>query len=210
MGKLLALVQPAKGFPHRFLRGFLQILSPVAVHVHLAHITGDSGLFQLLHQNQRGFPVERGKHTHLGGSVSDQLQCQSAILLPGVMFIGKAGLRGESVGIQPFQQGQIHAGPQHGVLGSVEMKVREGLGNQAVSKILHRCAGVPLRQLVEHAGKHAPLQHKIAGRVNLQLAKGRGGDKDAFYNRGHKIASFPKSPAERKERPSALPRSGHS
>ena len=33
------------------------------------------------------------------------------------------GLRAEGVGIQPVQQGQIHAHAQHGVLGGVEVQV---------------------------------------------------------------------------------------
>lgn len=44
----------------------------------------------------------------------------------GIAVVGKPGLRAEGISIQPVQQGQVHPHAQHGVLGRVEMQVREG------------------------------------------------------------------------------------
>ena len=44
-----ALLQPEEGLPLGFLRLLLKGGDAVAVHVHLSHVSGDPGLFQLLH-----------------------------------------------------------------------------------------------------------------------------------------------------------------
>ena len=80
----------------------------------------------------------------------------------GVVQIGKAGLGGEGVGIQPVQQRQVHAHTQHGVLGRVEVHVGKGLHDELVAEIPQRCVGVAVRQRLVDPGDDAVLQHQKA------------------------------------------------
>ena len=172
-----ARLQPAEGRPFGILRGLLQHAGGgVPVHVHLAHVSGDAGLLQLLHQDQRGVRVEGGEHAHPGGAVFDELPGEAPVDGPGVVRVGEPGLRGEGIGIQPVQQGQVHAGAQHGVLGAVEVQVREGLEHQVVPPVLHRGAGVSLRQGGEDALNDAVFSHKVPVRRGVQPPQGGGGD----------------------------------
>ena len=100
-----AAVQPAQRLGYGLLGGLLQRAGQaVAIHVHLAHIAGDAGPLQLFHQNQRGVGVEGGEHTHPGRAAGDQVGGQAAVDPAGVVRVGKAGLGGERVGVQPVQQ----------------------------------------------------------------------------------------------------------
>ena len=128
MLEILAAIQPAQRFGHGFLRRFFQNAGGVvAVHVDLAHVTDDAGLFQFVHQNERGVGVQGGEHADAGGTACNQLLGQSAIDFAGVGRVCEAGLCREGIGIQPVQQRQVHAGAQHGILGRVEVQVRKGL-----------------------------------------------------------------------------------
>ena len=175
-----ALLQPAEGFPLGFLRLLLEGGDAVAVHVHLAHVSGDPGFFQLLHQNQRGLAVEGGEHAHPCGPVFNQLPGKLAVDLPGVVRVGEAGLGGEGVGVQPVQKRQVHAHAQHGILGGVEVEVREGLEDQGVPVILHRRPGVLLRQGGKDPDDVAVLRHQIAVFRDVQLPQGRSGNHRAL------------------------------
>ena len=51
--------------------------------------------------------MEGGEHTHPGGAVGHEVSGQATVDLPGVAGIGEPGLRGEGIGVQPVQQGQV-------------------------------------------------------------------------------------------------------
>ncbi|CAN4037230.1 hypothetical protein KMBAHK_KMBAHK_11545, partial [Dysosmobacter welbionis] len=102
--------QPAERLTPGLLCGLLQQAGgSVPVHVHLAHVAGDAGLLQFLHQDQRGVRVERGEHAHPRGAVCNKLPGQAAVNLPGVACVREPGLCGKGVCVQPVQQGQVHA-----------------------------------------------------------------------------------------------------
>ena len=184
VGKIPAGVQPAESLPLGFLGGLLQHAGGgVAVHVHLAHIAGDARLFQLVHQDESGVGVEGGEHAHPGGAVGHQLMGQPAVNFPGVVRVREPGLRGEGVGVQPVQQGQVHAHAQHGVLGGVEVQVREGLQNQGVVVVLHGRARVLLRQGGEYPLNDAAFGYQVAVLCDIQLAQRPGGDDGSFQDR---------------------------
>ena len=168
-------LQPPQRLPDRFLRGLLQDAGQaVAVHVHLAHIAGDTGLLQLLHEDPRGVGVEGGEHTHTGGAVGNEVRGQTAIDAAGVVRVGKPCLRGKGIGVQPLQQRQIHAHAQHGVLGGVEVHIRKGLHHQCLTVIHQRRRSIFQWQPVIDAPDHAVLQHQIALLRDLQLPQRRG------------------------------------
>ena len=127
--------------------------------------------------------MEGGEHAHPGGAVFDQLPGQAAVDLPGVVRVREPGLRGKGIGVQPVQQGQIHAHPQHGILGGVEVQVRKGLENQRVPAVLHRGPGVLLRQSPVDAPDDAVLGHQIPARHGLQLPRGGGGQNGSLDDR---------------------------
>lgn len=182
----MAAVQPAQRLADGFLRRLLQLAGQtVPVHVHLAHIAGDTGALQLVHEHQRGVGVQRGKHAHAGGAVGDQIGGQTAVDPPGVVRVGKPRLGGECVGIQPVQQRQIHAHAQHGILGRVKMHVRKGLHDEPVAEVPHLGVCQLLRQLSVQAGDHTVLQHKAAVLQNVQPPHLRRMDDVAAQNLCH-------------------------
>ena len=144
-----AAVQPAQRLGYGLLGGLLQSAGQaVAIHVHLTHVAGDAGTLQLVHEDQRGIGVEGGEHTHPGRAAGDQVGGQAAVDAAGVVRVGEAGLGGERVGVQPVQQRQVHAHAQHGVLGRVEVHIREGLHDEVVAKVLQLRVLQPLRHTV--------------------------------------------------------------
>ena len=203
VGEAAAFRKPPLRLPDGFLRGLLQDPGGgVAVHVHLAHIAGDPRPLQLLHEDQRGIGVEGGEHGHPGGAVGNELRGQLAVDVPGVVRIGKPGLRREGVGVEPVQQRQVHAGAQHGILGGVEVQVCERLEDQAGAEILHRRAGIAFRQGGEDPGDDAVLRHQIAALRDLRRPGRGGGDDGALQNRcGHRDPSLSKILEKQKERP---------
>ena len=184
--EILTGIQPSQRFAHGFLCGLLQHAGcAVAVHVHLTYVAGDPRFFQLVHQDQGGVGVEGGKHTHPGRPAGHQFPRQLPVHRPGVVRLRKPCLRGEGVGIQPVQQGQIHTHPQHGILGSVEVQVRKGLDDQAVSIVLHRRSGILLRQHRIHPGNDAVFSDEITVFRHIQPAADRRGNDISFQNSGH-------------------------
>ena len=125
---------------------------------------------------------------------------QLAVNLPGVIRVREPGLRGEGVGVQPVQQGQVHAHAQHGILGGVEMQVRKGLQNQGVAVVLHACPGVLLRQDGEHPCDDAVFRHQIPIFRNIQLPQFRGGDDGSFQNRDSHTNTSLQNVGTKKER----------
>ena len=181
VGKVLTGLQPTQRLPAGVLCGLLQkTRRAVAVHVHLAHIAGETGPFQLLHQNQRGVGVEGGEHAHPGGAAGGQVPGQGAVEGAGIVQVGAASFGGKGIGVEPVQQGQIHPHAHQRILGGVEVEIRQGLEDQGAAPVLHRCAGVLLRQDREDAGDDAVLCHQIALLHSLQPAQGRGGDDGAL------------------------------
>ena len=181
--EVLTFLQPAEGLPDGLLRGLLQALPAVAVHVHLADIAPDPGSLQLLHEDEGGRAVEGGEDGDPGGAVFHEVVGQAPVEFPGVALVGAAGLRGEGIGLQPVQQGQVHAHGHHGVLGGVEVQVREGLQNQGVPPVLHWRGGIRLRQCREDPDDLSVLRREIAMLRDGQLPQGGGGDDVAFQNR---------------------------
>ena len=142
--------------------------------------------------------MEGGEHTHPRGAVGSQLLRQLAVYRPGVVRVGKAGLRGKGVGVEPVQQGQIHAHAQHGVLGGVEVQIRKGLDDQRVPAVLHGGPGILLRQHGIHAGDDAVFRNKVSVFRYVQPAQRRRGDDIAFENGGHRHSFQNKrAPAQR-------------
>ena len=187
MLKIAAGLQPPHRFPHGFLGAFFQNAGGgVSVHVHLAHIAGDARLFQLVHQNQGGVGVEGGKHAHPGRPVSRQFPCQLPVHCPGIVRVSKPGFCRERVGVEPVQQRAVHPHAQHGILGAVEMQVRKGLDDQAVSIVLHRRPGILLRQHRIHPGDDAVFSDEITVFRHIQPAADRRGNDIALENGGHK------------------------
>ena len=144
--------------------------------------------------------MEGGEHAHPCGSAFNQLPGQLGVDRPGVVRVGETGLGGEGVRIQPVQKRQVHAHPQHGILGSVEVEIRRGLQNQRVPVIRRRRWGVLLRQDREDPGDFAVLRHEIAVFCDVQLPQGRSGDDGAFQNGNrHANNSFANLPIQNKK-----------
>ena len=182
--EVLTGIQPAERLTPGLLCGLLQQAGgSVPVHVHLAHVAGDAGLLQFLHQDQRGVRVERGEHAHPRGAVCNKLPGQAAVNLPGVACVREPGLCGKGVCVQPVQQGQVHAHPQHGVLGRMEVQIRKGLEDQRVSPVLHRGTGVLLGQRPVHTPDEAVLGHQISARQGIQLSQGGSGQNSSLDDR---------------------------
>ena len=151
MTELPAALQPPQRLPLRFLRGLLEVDAAVAVHIDLTHVARDAGPFQLLHQHQCGVRMEGGKHGHPCGTAVNQRFRQPFIDRLGVFQVRKPCLQRECIGVEPVQQGQIHAHTHLGELGAVKMQIGEGLQNQPVSIIRHRLlAAGQLRQTFQN------------------------------------------------------------
>ncbi len=170
-----AVFQPPEGLGEG-LRRLLLRGSGVAVHVHLANVPRDPGFLQLLHEDERGIGVPGGEGGYPGGAGGDEVPGQPAVYPAGVVQILEPGLRAEGVGVQPVQQGQVHAHAQHGVLGGVEMQVREGGHDEGVAVVRHRAGGVLLRQDGAYRLEDAVLQNEVAVGDGLQRAEGGGVD----------------------------------
>ena len=166
----MAAVQPAQGLGDGLLRGLLENAGQgVAVHIHLAHIARDPGPLQLLHKDPGGLGVQGGEHAHPGGAVGDQVGGQAAIGPAGKVRVCEPGLGAEGVGIQPVQQGQVHAHAQHGILGRVEVHIHKGLHDEPVAVVRYGGGGQGLGQRVIDPLHHAVLQHQIAVLPDVQL-----------------------------------------
>ena len=169
----MAGVQPAERLGHGLLRRLLQLAGQaVAVHVDLAHIAGDAGALQLVHEDEGSVGVEGGEHTDAGGAVGDQVGSQPAVDAAGVVQISEPRLGGERVGVEPVQQRQVHPHAQHGVLGRMEMHIREGLHDNAVAEVADLRALQMGGQIGIKAGNDAVLQHQAAVLENVQAAHG--------------------------------------
>ena len=184
MGEVLTGLQPPQRFPLRVLRGFLKLRHTVPVHVYLAHQTADAGFFQLFHQDERGVGVQGGEHAHTGGSPGNQLPGQAAVGLPGKLPVREPGLGGEGIAVEPIQQRHVHAHAHHGVLGRVQVHVREGLHHQPVAVIHHGTGGKRLRQTRIQALNHAVLQNQKAPLQSAQLSQRRSIHKMTFQHDG--------------------------
>ena len=167
----VALLDPLDGLVHGFLSGLLIVLAAVAVHVDLTDIAGDASLLQLFHQDQSGLAVQGGEHDDTGGTVGNQLLSQ--LLVDGACHLGisEVSLGGEGVGVQPVDQGHIHAHTQHGVLGCVQMHVGEGLQDQVLAAVLDLTAGELLGQGLIDAFDDAVNSDQIAVLNDVQLAQ---------------------------------------
>ena len=169
----MAGIQPAQSLGHGLLCRLLQLAGQaVAVHVDLAHIAGDAGALQLVHEDEGSVGVEGREHTDAGSAVGDQVCSQPTVDTAGVVQISEPRLGGERVGVEPVQQRQIHAHAQHGVLGRMEMHIREGLHDEAVAEVAHLGDLRALGQLRVQTGDNAVLQHQAAVLENVQAAHG--------------------------------------
>ena len=126
--------------------------------------------------------MQRREHTHPGCSVFGKLRRQLAVDLPGKAGVGKFCLGGEGVGIQPFEQRQIHAHAQHGILGRVQVHIGEGLQNQIAAAVLHGATGKLRRQCLIHALNDAVHSHQIAVFGDVQFTQRGSGDDGSFEN----------------------------
>ena len=117
-----------------------------------------------------------GEHGHPGGARGDEVLRQGPVYHPGEVRVLEPGLHGEGVGLQPRQQGQVHPHAQHGVLGGVEMQVREGGHDEGAAVVRHRAGGVLLRQDGAYRLEDAILQDEVAVGDGFQRAEGGGVD----------------------------------
>ena len=120
--------------------------------------------------------MQGGEHTHPGGTVGDQVGGQAAIGPAGKVRVCEPGLGAEGVGIQPVQQGQVHAHAQHGILGRVEVHIHKGLHDEPVAVVRYGGGGQGLGQRVIDPLHHAVLQHQIAVFPDVQLPQPGGLD----------------------------------
>lgn len=115
----------------------------------------------------------RGReHTDAGGAVGDQVGSQPAVDAAGIVQISEPRLGGERVGVEPVQQRQVHPHAQHGVLGGVEVHIREGLHDDAVAEVADLRALQMGGQIGIKTGDNAVLQHQAAVLENVQAAHG--------------------------------------
>ena len=164
------LLQPL----HRGPGGGLGALLPedvraVAVHVHLAHKGAQAAGLQQLHQHPGCRAVEGGKDRRPGGGSPPQVLHKQAIGPLGVIQVGKFGLLGEGVGVQPVQQLHIHAQPPVSILGGVDVEVHQAGDHQPPAEVIPGQALVLLWDPGKHPGASALQTDQNAVGHGLQM-----------------------------------------
>lgn len=114
-----------------------------------------------------GGAMDAGECADPGGTPSDQLLGQPLVDDFCIFHIREPGLGGEGIGLEPFQQLQIHTQAQHGELGGVQVHITEARGNDRVPIIYHLAAPMGWKS-VQHAFHQA-----VPGD---DIARGKGGE----------------------------------
>ena len=125
-----AALKPAARFADGLLGGLLKVFTAVAVHVDLADKAGHTGVFELLHQNERRVRVERGKHAHARCAVCDEVVRQTAVDAAGVVEVCELRLDRERVGFEPVEQRQVHTHADVRKLGRVQVHIGKRLHDE--------------------------------------------------------------------------------
>ena len=117
---------------------FPQVVGTVLIHIDLAHISGQAGSIQLLHQKFRGRKMDGAENHSSCGPAFFQIFDKNPISFFGIFQIRVPALLRKGMGIQPFQQFQIHPDAPERVLGGVDMQIGHAGNDESVSIVLHR------------------------------------------------------------------------
>ena len=82
----------------------LEVLATVAVHVHLAHVRGESRGLELVHEQLGCLDVHRAKDHGTRRGAAAQVAREDVVGALGVGGVGVVGLLGKRVGVEPVQK----------------------------------------------------------------------------------------------------------
>ena len=164
------LLQPVENRPGGGVPVLLpQVIRAVPVHAHLSHEGDQAGFLQQVHQDLRGGKVQGGEEAGPGGGAFPQVVHKEGVGLSGVLRVGVPRLLGEGAGVQPLQQLQIHLEAAEGVLGGVNVEVRQPRHYQLSGIVLQGNSLIALGEAVKDPGRPPVLADQVSVRHDGQV-----------------------------------------
>lgn len=146
-------LQPSFGALNRRGGGGLpERLRAAAVHIDLSHHGAQAGFLQQIHQPDGGLRVDGGEHAGPGIRSPPDILHKALVSLTGIVQAGVFALLRKCVPVQPVQQLQVHPLAARGVLGRVDVQVRQPRHHQGAAAVQNRQACVLLRQRLKYPG----------------------------------------------------------